>query len=245
MELTVGSYNIRNGVALDRASCWFRRRATLARVVRALDADVWGLQEAYGFQRGYLRRRALWGHAEFGIGRNPDGGGEGCPVYARDAVFRVVEASTRWFGETPEIPGSRLPDAGFPRVATMATVEHRESGQRFVVANTHLDEKSPDNRRASVDQLVDWLDPRLPTVVCGDFNSRPDEPPYRAMVAAGFSPSLGPDDGPTSNGFGDPDHAHHIDEVFVRGLDVVRCSVRRDAGFASDHWPILATLRLG
>ncbi|HEY0442633.1 MAG TPA: hypothetical protein VGC90_00270, partial [Candidatus Limnocylindrales bacterium] len=35
-----------------------------------------------------------------------------------------------------------------------------------------------------------------------------------------------------------------IDHVLVRGLDAVACRVVREAGDLSDHWPVIATLRL-
>jgi hypothetical protein len=37
----------------------------------------------------------------------------------------------------------------------------------FEVANTHLDERVAANRAASARQLVEWLDPAVPTVVLG------------------------------------------------------------------------------
>jgi endonuclease/exonuclease/phosphatase family metal-dependent hydrolase len=35
-----------------------------------------------------------------------------------------------------------------------------------------------------------------------------------------------------------------IDHVFVRGLEVTACRVATEAGDRSDHWPVVADLRL-
>ncbi len=243
--MRLATYNIRNLVALDWASFWFRRRSALGRVISGIDVDVWVVQEAYRTQIRYLNRSALPGWAVVGEGRNSGGGGEACPIWARPG-WAVSESVTLWFGDAPDRPGARLADARAPRIATIAVVEGPDI--QVALANTHLDEKSPARRQASVVQLVGWLAdrwPELPHVIAGDLNATLDSPPARALLDAGYRPALSPDDGPTSNGFGDDAGAKQIDHVFVSAaLAIDDVSIRRDAGLVSDHWPVVVNLSL-
>jgi endonuclease/exonuclease/phosphatase family metal-dependent hydrolase len=156
----------------------------------------------------------------------------------------VVESVTRWFGDTPDQPGSRLQGARFLRIATIAVVNGPEG--RVVVANTHLDETSPALRRTSIVQLTGWLAdcwPTLPCVVAGDLNATLDEPATSALCDAGYQSALSSQGGPASNGFGDPAHARQLDHIFTTpDLQIAAASIRREAGHASDHWPVLADL---
>lgn len=236
--MRVATYNIRNMVALDWNSCWFRRRSRLATAIRGIDVDVWAMQEAYKPQVRYLKERALPWWTPVGEGRNIRGG-EACPIWLRDDwSFGSV---TRWFGEQPEKAGSKLLGAGFPRVTTIAVIEGPHG--RFGIANTHLDEKSAERRRASLEQLAGWFTdhmPGLPHLIVGDLNATLDSTPLRVMLDAGYRSALAPEDGPTSNGFGDEKHAKQIDHVLASpGVRLGDAVIRRDAGFVSDHWPVV------
>ena len=68
VKLRVASFNVRNGLALDGWNSWLPFRWLAAKtVVRHLDADLLGLQEAYAFQAWCLRPR---GFGKTGDGRN-------------------------------------------------------------------------------------------------------------------------------------------------------------------------------
>lgn len=249
-DLVVASFNIRNGRALDGCNSWpFRRRATAA-MARGLDADLLGVQEAYRFQARYLDRR-LPDHDRYGRGRNAKRGGEWCAVYARSARLDVTAATTRWYGDTPEVAGSRLPGAGFPRVATIVDAVDRADDDRALrFVNTHLDERNAANRQRSIELLLDWLDLAVPTIVVGDFNATPDRQPelFAALTAAGLAPAL-PDDGRgTAHDYRPGTDHRRLDHIFVsRHWTVVDAGVvvdRPHGRYPSDHWPVRATLRL-
>lgn len=245
-DLVVASFNIRNGRALDGWRSWpFRRRAT-ATVARRLDADLLGVQEAYACQARYLDRR-LPGYERYGRGRNARRGGEWCAVYVRSARFRVRSSSTRWYGPAPEVAGSRLAGARFPRVATDVVVGDGEGGGAVRFVNTHLDERSPERRLRSAQLLASWLDPSVPTVVVGDLNATPAREPalFATLVAAGLRLAL-PDDGRgTAHDYrGGTDHPR-LDHILVSAhWEVVDAGVVTSEGpYPSDHWPVRAVLR--
>lgn len=246
MILRVATFNIRTGRAYDGANSWPCRRRTAAAVIAALDADVFGLQEVYEFQRRYLNRR-LGGLRWFGLGRFGGRAGEQCPIAVTNAELRVVTHQTRWYGPQPASPGTRLPGASFPRIATLVRCRDESSGAVFDVVNTHLDEHLPGNRATSTGQLAGWLDPGVPTVVLGDFNARPDaDAVLRPMVDAGLERvSI---TGGTAHNFTGRADGVQIDHVFVSKHWTVddAAVVREFPGrrLPSDHWPVVVTARL-
>ncbi|MEZ5244855.1 MAG: endonuclease/exonuclease/phosphatase family protein [Acidimicrobiales bacterium] len=248
MTVRVATFNIRNGRAVDPASFWWRRRRALRDVVARIDADVWALQEVYRFQRRHLRHTVLpvdsWGSV--GTGRNRNGRGEQVPIFHRRAVFADATASTRWFGPTPELPGSRVRGAPFPRIATLADLTPVGAGPAVRVVNLHLDSDSVERRTGALAQLVEWLAPSAerPTIVMGDFNGPMTDPGYGALADAGLRSALPADAGATSNGFGrDLDGQRQIDHVFVSAhFDVVDARIDTASGHASDHYPVVVDL---
>jgi endonuclease/exonuclease/phosphatase family metal-dependent hydrolase len=232
--LDVVSFNVRNGWAFDGCNSWPFRRGATAAVLRELDADLIGLQEVYAFQLRSLLRRVP-GYVAVGEGRNGGRRGEHTPVLARG---HVVSHVTRWF----ELEGGR-----FPRIATTALVEI--GGRRLRFSSTHLDEASPQRRRASVDQLVSWLAAEEgPHVIAGDFNDTLDDPMFEALGAAGYRSALAADAGDTSHHFTGSTEGRPIDHIFVpTNAEVVHAAVvhlRPNGRLPSDHWPVLARIRL-
>lgn len=100
-----------------------------------------------------------------------------------------------------------------------------------------------DVRRAEMSSVLAALDPDVPAVIGGDFNSTDRSEPYRRLVAAGFrDPQREAGRGP---GFTWPDDGPfgavlRIDWVLVRGLVPVAAEVVE--GGPSDHRPVMADL---
>lgn len=244
--LRVGSFNVRNGRAFDGRHSWpFRRRSTVA-AIASLDADLVALQEVYGFQRRYLAGR-LPGYAVVAEGRSPANRGESCPVLARHLRLRILDARTRWYGADPDRPGSRLPGAAFPRIATTCRIEVAGWPSPITFTSTHLDARSAEHRRRSAEQLAGWLDPGEPCVVAGDFNADPDDELFDALLAAGLRHALPDAAGGTNHDFTGRRDGRRLDHVLVSPhFDVLDAGVAYGAGdgrcLPSDHWPVVATL---
>jgi len=259
MRLRVASFNIRNGRAWDGPHSWPLRRDAAAEAVGRLRADVVGLQEVHGFQQRDLLAR-LPACAACGVGRD-DGRehGERCAILY-DARRLVLERCvTRWFSDTPDVPGSRSWGAPPPRIATLAWFAERAAGgsvsapARFAVANAHWDGASAHARERSAEALLRWLDPALPWILVGDLNATADDPAVRRLLAAGLRDPLGR---LGTGGPGGGTHHHwdgrtawtRIDYVLVSREWRVRAAAvvqdRVDGRLPSDHWPVLAALEL-
>ncbi len=252
-RLRAASFNIRTGWAWDGAHSWPLRSRACAATLEALNADVVGLQEVHGFQQCTLLRR-LRGYAAAGAGRD-DGRrrGERCSVLFRPARLDLEAWTVRWFSPTPWVPGSRGWGNPITRTVTLCRFLDRVSKQRFGVANAHWDGASATMRSRSAEALLAWLDPVLPWIVLGDLNATAGDPAVAHLVAAGLRDTLA-HLGERSRGAA----THHpwdgstegtrIDYVLVtpewEALDARIAHLRPGGRLPSDHWPVVADLRI-
>lgn len=167
-SLTIATYNIRHGRGMDGRVDLARTAAAL----RALDADIIGLQEVdraversgRSAQAAELGQRLGMEHA-FGAFMPYQGGEYGMAILSRHPMRRIHE-----------IP---LPVGNEPRVALLVELEVAP-GRRIVAVNVHFDWVADDAFRfAQAEALAAVLDTiSLPVLLLGDFN---DEPTSRTM----------------------------------------------------------------
>ncbi|HYI60594.1 MAG TPA: endonuclease/exonuclease/phosphatase family protein [Acidimicrobiales bacterium] len=246
--LRVATFNIRNGLAWDGCNSWpFRRRATL-RAIQDLDADVLGLQEVYRFQLRWLARHLPGYVVLAGEGRSSRRGGEMGPLLVRAGSATATGATTRWYGPTPDVAGTRLPEASFPRTATVAELHLIAWDRTVQVATTHLDEARKENRVRSAEQLLGWLRPDLPRLVVGDLNATPPSGTIAALRAGGLEPVLLPEGTGTAHQFTGRRDGVQIDHILSSGEWSVRSATVHATPpgprLPSDHWPLSADLTL-
>ncbi|KAK4505916.1 hypothetical protein PRZ48_003881 [Zasmidium cellare] len=130
-----------------------------------------------------------WQH--IGIGRE-DGmqKGEYSPILYPTRIFKLLNFKNIWLSPTPDKP-SKGWDAGSERILTIGVFENRHTGQRFMAANTHLDNEGSVAREKSVDLILETLEDvrrewaQVPYFLAGDFNSFPTQEAYKAMIASG------------------------------------------------------------
>ncbi len=165
----------------------------------------------------------------------------------REDRLRAGRATTLWFGPTPHSPGSVAPGAGSARVMTAVELTLGD-GRRARMVNTHLDSHSAQARREAATQLVRWigeLPDELPLVVTGDLNATLDDAEVAPLLEWGLSSALPPSAGPTATAF-EREPGRRLDHVLVSPhWQVLRAEVVSGAGTASDHYPVVADLRLG
>ena len=184
--LTVMSFNIRYGTANDGDNHWTLRRELLVDVIREADADLVGLQEALDAQVAVLLQ-ALPQYGLVGVGRD-DGRARGehaAILYRRDR-FRVSDAATFWFSDTPEVVASRSWGNRITRICTWARFVDRD-GQAFWLYNVHLDHESQPSRERSTALLAERIAgrrvPTEPAIVTGDFNVGETNPAIARLTA--------------------------------------------------------------
>jgi endonuclease/exonuclease/phosphatase family metal-dependent hydrolase len=224
--------------------------------VREQDADLVGLQEALDFQIDEITA-AVPGYASIGVGRD-DGGarGEFAAILFRKNRFRVAEAGTFWFSDTPAVPGSKSWGNNITRICTWARLIDRD-GRGFFVYNVHLDHQSQPSRERSTLLLRERIDARSfaaePVVVTGDFNVGEKNPALATLVGPFVDTYRVVRPQETTVGtftgfkFGNVD-SEKIDYILVQpGTEVMHADIvrfTRDQRYPSDHFPVVARVRL-
>lgn len=255
------TFNIRLDTASDGANAWPNRSALVVGLIRHEAPDVLGMQEVLLGQKRELEA-ALPGYAMVGVARD-DGeeAGEFSPLAYRRERFGLVDSGTFWLSPTPDRPAKAW-DAALPRIATWAILAQPDTDMRLRVLNTHFDHVGEAARANSAAQIAHWVasgpGAGLPTIVLGDFNADPTSEPYRRLAdtaASGLADArrisrtapygpLGTFTGfDIGRGAGSPiDHIFVSEELAVESHAVI--TQHWGGRLPSDHYPVLATLRL-
>ena len=247
MGLRLLTYNVRYATLDTGENAWERRRDGVASLIRFHDPDVVCLQEVWQDQLADLRER-LSGY-EWAFERTSSG--EHTPVGYRAERFDALETEVLSLSETPADLHAMDWETTVPRVTTAVRLSAPDTDETFVVASVHLEHDSPTARERGASLLADRFGDRDdPTVVAGDFNCTPDDPPYRTMTgAAGLRDARNVAPAPhgpeaTYNDFEAPQRDRRLDYVFLDGFDVGRFGVLTDLDsrglYPSDHFAVLA-----
>lgn len=236
--IRVLTYNVHSCRGADRRV----DPARIAAVIAEADADIIALQEV-------------------DVGRQRSGGDDQARMIAHALEVQSYFHPALHLGEEKYgdailtrlplevLKAGPLPSVGEPRGALLAKV--RMGGKDLLVANTHLGLRRRERMR-QIQTLLgpEWLEQPeikgLPTIFLGDFNAGPRSALYR-HVTRSFQDAepAGQDRRPGTFPARWP--LFRIDHVFVRnglvpgGTEVLTGSLPR---MASDHLPILATLKL-
>jgi endonuclease/exonuclease/phosphatase family metal-dependent hydrolase len=247
LQLRVATFNIRNSSAPDGDDSWPVRREATAAAIGALDAEVVGLQEVLPDQLEYLQQRFPdW---EI-VGEGRDDGvheGEHSVVMVRPGDWRVESHETRWLSAEPSTPGSVGWDAHLTRIATLVRLRHAD-GAGIGVANTHYDHAGEKARVESSRLLAAWTTTELPWIVMGDLNATPGSPPLKTLTEAGLRDVVPASEGGSEHSFTGATDRDRIDHILVNDawqpVEAAVSHYRPDGRLPSDHWPVVATLRL-
>lgn len=256
--LRVMTFNIRTSAIRDGADSWAYRRDLVVETIRGSDASILGLQEVLAEQTAYLEA-ALPDYRWLGVDRGLNGGtglSEATPIFYRHEELLPIESGTFWLGDPPDGGGARR---GGSRIVTWARFHHRDTGRQLYVYNTHLSPRQGPRQIEAIQRInerVASLPPGTAVVVMGDFNAYAGaSETWDVATSVGLRDAwdVAPErHGPavTSNGFGPPPEGWEgrIDWILVGGPVAVSSAATIvqsfEGRYPSDHYPVLATLRL-
>ena len=173
-------------------------------------------------------------------------------------MLEVASWTQFTLSETPDVLGSRSWGSSCTRIAVVADLMVRATGQRFTVANTHLDHVS-DEARVEGGRLIRSRIPRRATLVTGDFNcAAGDCATWREFTGDGFvdtwlgSTEAADEAVDTFHGYSEPgvagEQSVRIDWILATpDVGVVSSEIVTDRPgwvWPSDHWPVLARLEI-
>ena len=137
-ELKVMSYNIRMDNSGDGENAWPNRKEATIEMIKDIQPDVFGVQEAFSHQVAYVTEQ-LPVYNNVGVGRE-DGvlEGEMMSIFWNTEAIDMIKWGTYWLSETPDVPSMGW-DAACYRTATWALMKDKRNGKHFYFVNTHLD----------------------------------------------------------------------------------------------------------
>jgi endonuclease/exonuclease/phosphatase family metal-dependent hydrolase len=262
ITLDVMTFNIRTSAGRDGENNWLFRKELVAETIGRANPHLLGMQEALGEQIEFLEE-ALPQYRWLGVDRGLNGGtglSEATPIFYRHEELIPVAYETFWLGDPPRDRFlGRTGGRGGSRIVTWARFHHVETGQQIYVYNTHFTLREGPRQVDSttrINQHIAALPPGSALIVMGDFNAVAESSEtWRLATSEGLRDAwtIAPQrHGPavTSNGFGPPpsDWQARIDWILVGGpIDVLSIATvihSVDGRYPSDHYPVLATLRV-
>jgi|KBSSwiS6_1023812.scaffolds.fasta_scaffold07817_2 endonuclease/exonuclease/phosphatase family metal-dependent hydrolase len=261
-QLNVMSFNIRYSTASDSLNAWSYRKEKAASQVLFHQVHILGVQEALYEQMTDLKT-LLKKYDYAGVGRD-DGKtkGEFSGIFYDTSVLKLLKSSTFWLSLTPDVPGSKSWDAAITRIVTWGQFKERKSGKIFFVFNTHFDHIGKQARKESallLKQKIKVIAGNIPTIITGDFNSKPFDEPIVVLTEKSDAERLTDSKeisetnhyGPTGtfNGFKSKEiDAYPIDYIFLKGkwkvFQHATLSQTWEGRFSSDHFPVFVRISL-
>lgn len=155
------------------------------RAVGIYDKIIKEMPEVIMFQEmreGNLKvmERLLPEYKFYGHFRDADYMGEGVFTAVLDEKVQAIGMDSYWLSPTPYVPGSRFENQSeCPRTCLSLKIRDKETNKVFRVLNTHLDHISDAARIEGIRLVLDrtyedMQKEKLPTILGGDFNARPD-----------------------------------------------------------------------
>ncbi|MBL7743420.1 MAG: endonuclease/exonuclease/phosphatase family protein [Chitinophagaceae bacterium] len=261
-ELNIMTFNIRLNTSSDSLNAWSYRKDKVASQVLFHKVHLLGVQEALHDQMLDLKERLpQFKHA--GGGRD-DGKekGEYSAIFYDTTRLQLLQTKMFWLSETPEIPGSKSWDAAITRMVTWVKFSDKKTKKTFFAFNTHFDHMGKIARRESAKMVLNKVKEiagNTPAVITGDFNAEPGDEPIMVIMdnsnplhlTDSKTISQAPHYGPTGtfNAFKSKERNDQpIDYIFLKGkwkvLTHATISQTWEGRFASDHFAVLASLRL-
>ena len=256
------TFNIRLNTSSDSLNAWPYRKDKLASQILFYNVNLLGVQEALPDQMDDLGG-LLPGFKSIGGGRD-DGKrkGEHSAIFYDTVRLKLLGTGMFWLSTTPEVPGSKGWDAALPRMVTWGKFRDTKTRKIFVAFNTHFDHMGKVARRESAHLILKKVKPiagNLPIIFTGDFNAQPSDEPIMVIMdkqdplhfidskEISITPHYGPVG--TFNGFKNREiYEQPIDYIFLNNkwkvLRHATISETWEGRFASDHFAVLATLRM-
>ena len=252
-NLRVISYNIRLMKGQDGENSWEYRKPATAAMIKEVNPDIFGVQEAYAEQVQYINETCPE-YGSVGVGRE-DGvsTGEHMSIFYKKDAIELLDWGTYWLSETPDVP-SKGWDAACYRTATWTKMKHIATGKEFFYVNTHLDHIGVDARKnglALIVSRIGEMNPggKLPMVLTGDFNVFPDDEGLKDLDKIMKSARIYAEDSDEKasfNGWGTDSKV--IDYIYYSKFSKCLNFKVLDQSFAgvpfiSDHYPVVADLK--
>lgn len=160
--------------------------------------------------------------------------------------YDCIDKNTFWLSETPE-EESKFEGAGCYRICSYVVLQNKETEQKYIHMNTHLDNASDEARVYGANVLMSKINelkaqyPNIPIVLSGDFNDYISGP-ASSILAQSFDVRVG--DINTYHDWSKIKEGEPIDFIFTSG-SIADYQILNDTtnGLISDHYGIYETIK--
>ncbi len=246
-DIKVSSFNLRMHTEKDGINAFLNRYDFLLEGISEIDADIFGFQEVTPLMAESLKSD-MKDYSFVGVGREADFTGEHTYIAFKTNKFDLLASETFWLSDTPEIPGSRFSEGqgDCPRICTVASLIHLDTKKKIKFYNTHLDYRGAPARLKGIRMILERIKvDKLPAIITGDFNCRPDSEPVKAV----YESNLGLSDATidlknTYNAFGNEPESK-IDYIFtnMKYKDSYKLrKISEEGMYLSDHDAVVSTI---
>ncbi len=259
MNFKTVTFNIRCVYGGDGINGFMHRAGLIWDTIKAEVPDVIGFQEVTEPILELLRV-ILPDYEIAGSGRGKCYNGEGLYIAAKKSSCEIVSCASYWLSDTINVSGSGFEGQCCNRIFNAAVIRHKALNKIFRVYNVHHDCTEDEKVRHKEAEILlskvaqDNTDNALPTIIMGDFNTKPHETPIALYNSFEVMPlcDITKDIPHTFHGYGHKDYESgwKIDYIFVSDFfskNVVkvepwtRCS---NGIYLSDHYPICAEFEI-
>lgn len=239
---------------------WQRRRDAMAQTLSSLQPDLIAFQEMESFRHGndgsvnLARDDLLTALPGFAAGASGDWRSfpSTQPIFYRRARLRLLDQGWFFFSDTPDVIYSRTFNGSYPAFASWGQFRDLRTGRTLRLVNVHFDYRSHGNRQRSAElvaqRIAPWIAAGEAVVLAGDLNAFAGSRIVGTLERAGLS--LTPARGSSFhfnrgiNLLGAIDHVMHDCSIALTGRPVA-VRARPGGQWPSDHYPVLAQIRLG
>lgn len=253
------TFNLRTDFPLDLNNRWRFRASIVYEIFEKYESDIIGVQELnnlmYQDMAGYLKNYNI-----VGLPRSKKNSGERNDILVLKK-HEILEHNTFWLSRTPEKSGSSLWYSMFPRICTTAAIKLHE-GRIVRIYNTHLDCFTPKARRVGLRKIIEYMrvkyeEERVPIILMGDFNARPNSKLIREfskeLIGKQHFISVQEKNkelysNSTMSKFRGAKKGPHIDYIFVSpDFEIINAEIIEyhiKGRYPSDHYPVKAEIFL-
>ena len=252
-EITVMSSNLRCLNPGDKGKrSWFYRADLIVKNIEKYQPSIIGFQEATPWQYDYMVD-CLKGFDSVIEFRDEAVNTEGCPVFYRTDMYKLIDKGSFWLSETPD-KMSKGWGAACYRICSFVILEELETEKQFVVFNTHLDHVSEEARINGMNLVLEKIAQfgSLPSIIMGDLNADENSVTYENVTKNFLDAKYQTENtmsGCTYQNFGEELDHPCIDFFMISktGITVNEYKIVQDlydGVYPSDHFPILMKFTL-
>jgi endonuclease/exonuclease/phosphatase family metal-dependent hydrolase len=259
--INVATYNLRNDNNSEdstHGNGWNQRYPVISVLIKFHDFDIFGTQECLYHQILDISKE-LPGYEYYGIGRD-DGknAGEHSEIFYKKDRFKKLAHGDFWLSQTPDKASLGWDATCCNRICSWVLLQDKKSKKKFYVFNAHYDYQKDLARNESSKLIlkeIKRIAGSQPVIFMGDLNGGNESNWYKIVANSGFLKDSYKEakdpyaNNGSFNGFGKTVNSNEIiDHIFIsRQFKVEKWGILTDTyhgKYPSDHFPVLAVLRL-